>query len=69
MPIISIFYGIIVSLYFMDKKRHNRPHVHVRYQNDEAVVSIPDSVERRRGVYGDWAPTASSPSQGLGDEG
>ena len=42
MPIISMFYGIIVSLYFMDKKRHSRPHIHVRYQNEEAVVSIPE---------------------------
>jgi hypothetical protein len=42
MPIISMFYGIIVSLYFMDNRRHNRPHVHVKYQADEAVVAIPD---------------------------
>ena len=35
------------------------------------MVSIPDSVERGRGVCGDWAPTAgaSSPSQRPGDEG
>ena len=42
MPVISMFYGIIVSLYFQDDRRHNRPHVHVKYQNDEAVVSIPE---------------------------
>jgi hypothetical protein len=42
MPVISMFYGIIVSLYFMDSKRHRRPHIHVRYQDDEAVVGIPD---------------------------
>ncbi len=42
MPVISMFYGIIVSLYFMDSKRHKRPHIHVRYQDDEAVIGIPD---------------------------
>ena len=42
MPIISMFYGIIVSLFFMDNRRHKRPHLHVRYQEDEAVVSIPE---------------------------
>lgn len=42
MPVISMFYGIIVSLYFMDNKRHMRPHVHVKYQDDEAVIAIPD---------------------------
>ena len=42
MPVLSMFYGIIVSLYFQDNRRHHRPHVHVRYQEDEAVVSIPE---------------------------
>jgi hypothetical protein len=42
MPVISMFYGIIVSLYFLDNLRHQQPHIHVRYQNSEAVISIPD---------------------------
>ena len=42
MPTISMFYGIIMSLYFIDNKHHNMPHIHVKYQDDEAVVSIPD---------------------------
>jgi hypothetical protein len=41
MPIVSMFYGIIVSLYFMDKRRHRKPHIHARYQGDEVVVGIP----------------------------
>lgn len=41
MPVISMFYGIIISLYFQDSKRHHRPHIHVRYQDDEAVLGIP----------------------------
>ena len=42
MPVISMFYGIIVSLYFLDNKRHKKPHIHAKYQEDEAVVSITD---------------------------
>ena len=42
MPVISMFYGIIVSLYFQDNRRHTRPHIHVKYQDDEAVIAIPD---------------------------
>lgn len=42
MPVISMFFGIVVSLYFQDSRKHHRPHVHVRYQDDEAVISIPD---------------------------
>ena len=37
-----MFYGIIVSLYFLDRGKHKRPHLHARYQDSEAVFSIPD---------------------------
>ncbi len=42
MPVISMFYGIIVSMYFLDNKQHHTPHIHVKYQGQEVVVSIPD---------------------------
>jgi hypothetical protein len=42
MPVISMFYGIVVSLYFQDSSRHHRSHVHVRYQDAEAAIAIPD---------------------------
>jgi len=37
-----MFYGIIVHLYFADNRRHKKPHIHVNYQDDEAVVALPD---------------------------
>lgn len=42
MPAISMFYGIIVYMYFMDNKQHNRPHIHVKYQGREVIVAIPN---------------------------
>ena len=42
MPVISMFYGITISLYFLDNRRHHRPHIHAKFQDNEAVVSIPD---------------------------
>lgn len=36
MPTISMFYGVIITMYYQD---HNPPHVHVKYQNDKALVS------------------------------
>ena len=42
MPTISMFYGILVMMYFRDNIRHHLPHIHVRYQDDEAVLSIDD---------------------------
>lgn len=42
MVVISMFFGIIISMYYFDKDRHHLPHIHVRYQENEAVLSIPD---------------------------
>ena len=42
MPAISMFYGIIVYLYFYDNERHHLPHIHVRYQGMKAYISICD---------------------------
>jgi len=42
MAVIAMFYGIIVSMYYLDNRRHHVPHLHVRYQDEEAVISIPD---------------------------
>ena len=42
MPVISMFYGIIVLMYYFDNKRHHLPHIHVQYGEEEAVVTIPD---------------------------
>ena len=42
MPVISMFYGIIVLMYYFDNKKHQQPHVHVQYSDEEAVISIPD---------------------------
>ena len=42
MPAISMFYGIIVYMYFMDNRQHNRPHIHAKYQGQEVIVAIPN---------------------------
>ncbi len=42
MPSISTFYGIIIYMYFMDNRQHKLPHIHVKYQGHEVVVSIPE---------------------------
>ena len=42
MPVISMFYGIIISMYYFDNRQHKLPHIHVKYQDQEAIFSIPD---------------------------
>ena len=36
-----MFYGLIVSMFYKDNKQHKMPHIHVQYQDEEAVFAIP----------------------------
>lgn len=31
MPTISVFYGLIVMMYYLDDERHHLPHIHVKF--------------------------------------
>lgn len=41
MPTLSMFFGIIIRMYYAPKE-NNPPHIHAIYQGDEAVVRISD---------------------------
>ena len=40
MPVLSVFYGIVIRMYFCDDKQHHRPHVHAEYAGQQAVFGI-----------------------------
>lgn len=42
MPTISMFYGVIISMYFEIKEKHHLPHIHARYQKHKASIAIDD---------------------------
>jgi len=42
MPTISMFYGIIISMFFEINDKHHLPHVHARYQGMKASFAIED---------------------------
>ena len=42
MPIISQFYGIIIRIYFKDTQQHYLEHIHVQYNEYDAVYAIRD---------------------------
>jgi hypothetical protein len=42
MPSLSMFYGIIIYMYYIDNKKHHKPHIHAIYQDDEVIVEIPN---------------------------
>jgi hypothetical protein len=37
MPTISMFYGILIQIFFYDTDKHNVPHIHAEYQGHVAV--------------------------------
>jgi Domain of unknown function (DUF4160) len=45
MPTISVFYGILIQMYWQD---HEPAHFHVRYGGDQAVIAI-ESLQMMRG--------------------
>ncbi len=42
MPIISMFYGIIIRMYLLDNKHHSIPHIHAKYVEFEVSIRIDD---------------------------
>lgn len=40
MPTISMFYGILIRMFFHDTDKHHVPHIHAEYQGQVAVYSI-----------------------------
>lgn len=42
MPVISMFYGILIRMYLLDDKHHNLPHLHARYAEFEASINLSD---------------------------
>lgn len=44
MPTISVFFGIIVTMYREIGGKHNRPHLHAEYQGEEVVVALDGEV-------------------------
>nr|VFJ45971.1 MAG: protein of unknown function (DUF4160) [Candidatus Kentron sp. DK] len=42
MPTISIFYGILIRMFFHDTDKHHVPHIHAEYQGQVAVYAIKD---------------------------
>ena len=43
MPTISMFYGILIRMFFLDTEKHHVPHIHAEYQGQVAVYSILDA--------------------------
>ena len=38
-----MFYGIIIRMFYFDNKEHHLPHIHIEYQDFNAIISLVDS--------------------------
>jgi len=52
MPILSMFYGIVIRMYFFDSQQHHVPHLHAEYAGKRAVFSI----QTGEGLAGELPP-------------
>ena len=50
MPSISMFYGIIIYMFFSDNVQHHKPHIHAKYAEHTAVFDI-DTAEVIEGKF------------------
>lgn len=44
MPVLSIFFGIIVRMYREQGGKHNMPHIHAEYSGAEIVIALDGTV-------------------------
>ncbi len=44
MPTLSMFYGIIITMYRESNSKHNLPHIHAYYQDYNASLSFDGTV-------------------------
>jgi hypothetical protein len=42
MPTISMFFGIIIRMFYRDNQQHHLPHIHAEFQGEVAVFAIQD---------------------------
>ena len=44
MPVLCMFFGIIVRMYKESGGKHNLPHIHAEYSGEEVVVSLDGAI-------------------------
>lgn len=47
MPVISMFYGIIIRMFYFDTDKHQAPHIHLQYAEESAVIGLPEGISSK----------------------
>ena len=40
LPVLSLFFGIIVRMYMESSGRHKKPHIHAEYSGEEVAIAL-----------------------------
>jgi hypothetical protein len=40
MPVISMFYGILILMFSFDNKKHHLPHIHAQYVEHATIIAV-----------------------------
>lgn len=40
MPVVSQFYGIIITMYYNENTKYNLPHIHTKYVEFDAIFDL-----------------------------
>ena len=60
MPVLSLFYGIIIRMYRETDGKHHKPHLHAEYQGYEAVFDFDGNIlsgdfpKKQAGLVNAW---------------
>ena len=44
MPVLSLFFGIVIRMYSEHGGQHHKPHIHAEYQGEEVVIGLDGEV-------------------------
>ena len=50
MPIVSQFYGIVITMYYNDTEKHHLPHLHAAYGEYSAVYNFEGNCVRAKHI-------------------
>lgn len=51
MPVLSVFFGIIVRMYKELGGKHNLPHIHAEYSGEEIVIALDGTILESNGKF------------------
>ena len=51
MPVLSMFFGIIVRMYREESGKHNMPHLHAEYSGEEIVMALDGTIWKGKRLF------------------